>query len=565
MSKAAIYVRVSTHYQIDKDSLPHQKKELKNYCHYALNITEHEIFEDAGYSGKNTDRPAYQRMMEGIRSGKFTHLVVYKIDRISRNLLDFAGMYEELKKYNVTFVSKQEQFDTSTAMGEAMLKITLVFAELERNITSERVTDIMIGRAAKGLWNGARMPIGYKWSEEKKYPIIDEEEAKTVKLIYDEYERIQSTTLITRSLNNSKVKTKRGGSWTSKTVADVLRNPFYIGTYRYNYRESARGKKKPESEWIIVENNHPGLIKKEQWELVNKIMDSHNISKDTSGFRGKHIHIFSGVLKCGKCGNNFNANRVDKARLSGFKPTTYNCSRRITMKDCDNKMASDVVVGPFVFNYMANMLKAQRDITKIGGIQSLKKILLSGECFKNVSDIDNDGLQAFYNAMIYKYIPDMKYNPNIENNKNIVSVDNGGYQIVSLQKEKEKTERALERLKQLYLFDDEAMSEKDYIKSRNDLITSRDDLNRKIDELQKSNSSTPGSDISFILKASNFIVSQKLLSKKYIDYPELSLTCDNQIMKDFINSTIEWITVKNAKVIKIEFKNGLIHEFKYIK
>ena len=121
--KAALYVRVSTLYQIDKDSLPFQKQELENYCKYALNIDDVEIFEDAGYSGKNTDRPAYQRMMARIRRGEFTHVCVWKIDRISRNLLDFAGMYEELKKHRVTFVSKNEQFDTSSAMGEAMLKI----------------------------------------------------------------------------------------------------------------------------------------------------------------------------------------------------------------------------------------------------------------------------------------------------------------------------------------------------------------------------------------------------------------------------------------------------------
>ena len=102
------------------------------------------------------------------------HVLVWKIDRISRNLLDYATMYEEMKKHNVTFISKNEP---SSAMGEAMLKIILVFAELERKITAERVRATMLSRAEKGLWNGANMPLGYKWSEEEKFPVIDEEEA----------------------------------------------------------------------------------------------------------------------------------------------------------------------------------------------------------------------------------------------------------------------------------------------------------------------------------------------------------------------------------------------------
>ena len=191
--KAALYIRVSTLYQIDKDSLPFQRQELINLAKYMLGTDSYEVFEDAGYSGKNTDRPAFQQMMTRIRKREFTHLCVWKIDRISRNLLDFAAMYDELKKYNVTFVSKNEQFDTSSAMGEAMLKIILVFAELERKLTSERVMGVMLDRASKGLWNGARMPLGYKWNDEIKMPVIDEEEAVTIHFIFDKYEEAGST------------------------------------------------------------------------------------------------------------------------------------------------------------------------------------------------------------------------------------------------------------------------------------------------------------------------------------------------------------------------------------
>ena len=113
--KVAIYIRVSTHWQVDKESLPVQRKDLISYCNLILNTDNYVIFEDPGYSAKNTDRPDFQKMMARVRTGEFTHILVWKIDRISRNLLDFAAMYQELKELGVTFVSKNEQFDTSTA------------------------------------------------------------------------------------------------------------------------------------------------------------------------------------------------------------------------------------------------------------------------------------------------------------------------------------------------------------------------------------------------------------------------------------------------------------------
>ena len=116
-ARVAIYIRVSTTHQVDKDSLPMQRQDLIAYAKLMLHTTDCVIFEDAGYSGKNMDRPRFQSMMKQIRQGLFTHVLVWKIDRISRNLLDFASMYEELKSLGVTFVSKNEQFDTSTAMG----------------------------------------------------------------------------------------------------------------------------------------------------------------------------------------------------------------------------------------------------------------------------------------------------------------------------------------------------------------------------------------------------------------------------------------------------------------
>ena len=281
--KVALYIRVSTHHQIDKDSLPFQRKELINYAKYILGIDDYEIFQDAGYSGKDTDRPAYQDMMARVRVGEFTHLLVWKLDRISRNLMDFTKMYEELKDFNITFISKNEQFDTSTAMGEAMLKIILVFAELERQLTAERVYAIMLSRAEKGLWNGAPMPLGYYWPEDSDFPEVDQDEAETIRFIYTNYEKERSTGEVKHLLELEGLKTKNDKTWTTKTVSDIIRNPFYKGTYRYNYRESARGAIKDEKEWIIIDRNHEAIVSEEQWEICNNIMDEN--SKGRSSVR----------------------------------------------------------------------------------------------------------------------------------------------------------------------------------------------------------------------------------------------------------------------------------------
>lgn len=229
--KAALYVRVSTTMQIDKDSLPVQKEDLINYSKYALNIPDYEVFEEAGYSAKNTDRPRYQQMMSRLRTGEFSHLIVWKIDRISRNLLDFAAMYDELKRLGIVFVSKNEQFDTSTAKGEAMLKIILIFAELERKMTSERVTAVMLSRANNGLWNGGRIPLGYDYDKTTKQFSINEKEAITVRKIYELYEESHSLILTVKAMNESGMLPRSGIPWNPTTLSGVLRNIFYVGRY----------------------------------------------------------------------------------------------------------------------------------------------------------------------------------------------------------------------------------------------------------------------------------------------------------------------------------------------
>ena len=560
MNKAALYIRVSTRFQTDKDSLPFQNKELVNYSKYVLGIDDFEVFEDAGYSAKNTDRPKYQEMMSRIKNREFTHLLVWKIDRISRNLRDFSEMYDDLKEYGVTFVSKNEQFDTSSAMGEAMLKIILVFAELERKITAERVYSIMLSRAQKGQWNGATVPLGYKWSDEVKFPVIDEIEAETVKYIYDLYQNVASTSKVAFQLNSENVKTKRDGNWTAKTVGDVLRNPFYIGTYRYNIKNSKR-RLKDEKDWIVLENNHPGIIDKEQFEKVNQILSDNYRGNRSYQRANEHTHICSRLLFCGKCGNVLNAG-LDSPRKDGYRPSRYTCStnqKTDNINSCSN-FISDITILPFLVNYIANFINLQGKITQRHSLRDIERILLRGNAFVDVDCVDRKGLEQTYITFVVGF-EDNKSFESDNNDNNLISIN---FELDSLQKEKIKFEKALQRLEDLFLFSEEAMSEKDFLFKKRDIINNLDRINSDLSELHRKNMNTKSMvDVSFLNNAKHFLIAQELTNKRHIDYKELLDLVGNDILKDFINTVIDKIVVVDKKVMSITFKNGITHNFLY--
>lgn len=563
--KAALYIRVSTSYQIDKDSLPLQRQDLINYANYALGIQDYEIFEDAGYSAKNTDRPAYQNMMTRIRAGEFSHLMVWKIDRISRNLLDFASMYAEIKKLGVIFVSKNEQFDTSSAMGEAMLKIILVFAELGRNMTSERVSAVMLSRANNGLWNGGKIPFGYDLNKEDKTFTINESEAETVRFIYNHYEKYHSLLALTKKLNEQIILTREGNAWSPVTVNIIMRNPFYTGALRYNYlNESNRSTIKPEKEWVFIEDHHPAIISTEQYDKCNAqlMQNSKNKIRGIQTRVNKNVHIFAGLLRCSYCDSGMIASS-DRARPDGYRPSMYVCSRKRQYSDCPNKYISDVKLGPFIFNYIANMLHAQKCFTKSTPIKRLEKILLRGESFGEVKMIDPGGLQELYHSLRSGIPGTVEYTTLNQPSKN-TSPQQEEKEKEHLIAEKRKKERALSRLKNLYLYDEDSMSEKDYLIEKKQLTDLLDQINDKLGVVDKKDSSNYSlSDEELLSRANLFVISQKLTDNHFIDYQKFIKQVDAQMVKEFINSTIENIYIKSGKVTAICFKNSLEHKFIY--
>ena len=559
----ALYTRVSTGYQVDKDSLPFQRKELTEYAEHILKTTNYEVFEDAGKSGKNTDRPAYQRMMKRIREGKVSHVLVYKIDRISRNLVDFSLMYDELKEYRVTFISLREQFDTSSAVGETVLKIILVFAELERKMTSERVTAIMIERANAKKWNGARMPFGWKWNEEAQFPEHDPVEGPYAVKMYEVYDETKSTAKVRDYLYDHSISTKRGGRWTTTTILNFLRNPMNKGDYRYNYRNSARGKKKPEGEVVYVPNAFPPLVPRELWDRVNRQIDDNAKRTHLAGFSHKtaKVHVFGGgLMVCDKCGMNFQISSLDRPRKNGYRPTIYVCTNRRTYRACDAAGTSDVIVGPFVFNFVANLVRAVRIRKDIDSPAALARVLLSGPEFDSVSCIHSDDLQVLYSAVRSSgsgrrssYIPDpVSSGPS----------DPAGV-LEGKKAEEAKLSRALDRLKRAYLFDDDAIPEAEYLSTRADLTEKIAKIRNEIAAYQDSTADSKTEELSFLKSASAFLVSYRIQSGQHINYPELAAAADPKTLYNFVHVILQRIIIKNRVPSELLFKNGLRVRFLY--
>lgn len=562
-TKVAIYIRVSTIHQIDRDSIPMQKRDLAAYCQLILGTDNYEFFEDAGYSGKNMDRPAFQEMMHRVRREEFTHILVWKIDRISRNLLNFAEMYEELRSLRVTFISKNEQFDTSTAMGEAMLKIILVFAELERNMTSERVTATMVSRVNNGQWNGGRIPFGYSYDSESQIFSIREDEAAVCRELKDLYIENQSLIHTARALNEKGYKTRAGADWTPTSVWIIASSPFYAGIYRYNrYKGTEHRTVNPENEWVMIHEHHPAIFTEEEHDMICSILkrNARNLENHVGRKRISYsVHVFQGILYCGKCGNKMTSTSGRK-NSAGYRPSVYGCPLARKSKSCDNAFVNDVIIGEFLINYILNMLSAKKTFSTIASPEDLQNILLRGSTFSGIASIEENGLHEFFN-LLSRYGSDKSFVFSVKNPRKKRAAVNP--EVASLKKEKEKLERAMRRLQDLYLYSEQSISEKDFIIRKSEITSHLKEINVKLG-VMNSEPDAILSDEDFIKQASHLLIQKELKDKKYIYYKDLASSVDPEILKTYMRTILDTVYVEDGKVTSITFKNGLTHRFIYI-
>src|SRR5437868_5257923 len=240
--RCAIYTRVSTDHGLEQDfnSLDAQHDAAQAYirsqAHAGWTLIRSR-YDDGGYSGGSTERPALQRLLADVRSRKVNVIVVYKVDRLTRSLADFAKLVELFDEHSVSFVSVTQQFNTTTSMGRLTLNVLLSFAQFEREVTSERIRDKIAASKRKGLWVGGMAPLGYDTKDRKI--TVNEAEADRVRTIFRSYLKLASLNLLMGDLLKSGILTKVRTLKTGQTVggipftrgplAHLLRNRFYIG------------------------------------------------------------------------------------------------------------------------------------------------------------------------------------------------------------------------------------------------------------------------------------------------------------------------------------------------
>src|SRR5258705_2980127 len=291
--RCAIYTRVSTDQGLDQEfnSLDAQYdagsayRRSQAHAGWALIRSR---YDDGGYSGGSTDRPDLQRLLDDIRARKIDVIVVYKVDRLTRSLADFAKLVELFDAQGVSFVSVTQQFNTTTSMGRLTLNVLLSFAQFEREVTSERIRDKIAASKRKGLWVGGPLPLGYEMKDGKV--AVVEDEAERVRLIYRRYIELSGVNALVRDLRDKDVRTKTRLRATGATHGGIpfergslfylLRNRFYIGEVKYKDE--------------ILPGEQPVILDRELFDAVQQKLTNQWSHRNHA--KTKSDHLLTGLL-----------------------------------------------------------------------------------------------------------------------------------------------------------------------------------------------------------------------------------------------------------------------------
>ena len=273
--RCAIYTRKSSEEGLDQDfnSLHAQREACEAYIasqkHEGWHIVKTH-YDDGGFSGGNIERPALKQLLEDIDAGKVNAVVVYKVDRLTRSLTDFAKIIERFDNHNVSFVSVTQQFNTTSSMGRLTLNVLLSFAQFEREVTSERIRDKIAASKKKGMWMGGFVPLGYDLKDRKL--LVNAKEAQTIKHIYRRYLELGCVRLLKEDLDKngiySKVRGEKGGcSFARGMLYKILSNPIYIGQIRHK--------------GICHPGQHKAIIDQALWEKVQQHIAEKSVEHKT--------------------------------------------------------------------------------------------------------------------------------------------------------------------------------------------------------------------------------------------------------------------------------------------
>ncbi|MBL7196966.1 MAG: recombinase family protein [Candidatus Omnitrophica bacterium] len=381
----AIYTRVSTAENLEQEftSLDAQRESAESYIlsqksegWFALP----ERYDDAGYTGANTERLALQKLISDIKEGKINCVVVYKVDRLSRSLLDFSQLLEFFEQHNVAFVSVTQNFNTNTSMGRLTLNILLSFAQFEREIISERTRDKMGAAKKKGKWIGGRPPLGYDLDRVNHKLVINPKEAKLVRKIFDLYLEKRSLLAVTIALNEQGFKTKSyttlkgkafgGIKFKNTGVQLIIKNVYYTGKVKY-HGQLYQGEQEP----ILSDE----IFQKAQ-EILAENRPERKITQNT-----KNIGLLSDILRCKNCNSSMYYAYSKKGKYKYHYYLCMNAQKR-GYKSCPTRLINAQAIENMVIDCLkkiANDIDGLKRILKILNKESPKEKTITIEKLKD--------------------------------------------------------------------------------------------------------------------------------------------------------------------------------------
>lgn len=374
------------------------------------------VYEDEGFSAKNTDRPQFKQMLEEIKRKRFDYVVCYRLDRISRNVSDFSSLIEDLNNRDISFICIKEEFDTSKPMGKAMMYIASVFAQLERETIAERVRDNMLMLARTGRWLGGTTPLGF--TSEKTQEIIidgkektscrlktDPDEITVVKTIFEKFLELRSVSGVSKYLIKQNIKSRSGKLYSLLGIKEILQNPVYciadkdaldyftnqnadvcfeekncsdsLGLLSYNKRDYKKkhAPRQPIEKWIIAIGRHKGIISGQKWTAVQNILEENKPDGKRPAKMHNDYSLLSGLIYCDKCGNRMFA----KSRSGNPDMFDYICNNKMRggTELCDCRNLGGRQTDDTVCEYLTRYTDESSDIFKL--LENLKREISNGD------------------------------------------------------------------------------------------------------------------------------------------------------------------------------------------
>lgn len=282
--RCAIYTRKSTEEGLEQDfnSLDAQREACEAYIKSQMHegwVLLDKQYNDGGYSGGTMDRPAFKELLKDIENDEVDIVVVYKVDRLTRSLMDFSKIIDVFDRHETSFVSITQQFNTTTSMGRLTLNILLSFAQFEREVTGERIRDKISASKKKGMWMGGKVPLGYL-KEDKKL-IIHKEDSRKVQMLFEKYLELKSVPKLMQYLKEHEIKTKTDKYFSKGQLYHLLANKIYIGKITHKDK--------------VYDGEHEAIITDEIFERVQKLLYENKVDK-TCGAKCSSNSLLAGLI-----------------------------------------------------------------------------------------------------------------------------------------------------------------------------------------------------------------------------------------------------------------------------